>query len=75
VSLGAFKTEEAANNYLAQVKQKGVRSAVVGQRGGRNITYVVREPDDALTARLTALKADFPDAALKPVTCAAPAAP
>lgn len=71
VSLGAFKTEEAANNYFAQVKQKGVRSAVVGQRGGRSITYVVREPDDALTARLTAFKTDFPDAALKPVTCAA----
>jgi SPOR domain len=37
-----FKSDEAANGYLAQLRQKGVRSAVAGPRGEKNVTFVIR---------------------------------
>ncbi|MEO7726163.1 MAG: SPOR domain-containing protein, partial [Burkholderiales bacterium] len=47
ISLGVFKTEEAANNYLAQLKQKAVRAALVGARGVKTTLFVIRDPGDA----------------------------
>jgi hypothetical protein len=70
ISLGAFKTEDAANNFLAQLKLKGVRSALVGPRGTRTSVFVIRDPGDAVTAKLAALRADFPAAQLKAIACA-----
>jgi len=76
ISLGAFKTEEAANNYLAQLRQKGVRSAAAAPRGVKSMTFVIRDPGDAVTARLAELKVEFPGAALRAAACAdATAAP
>ncbi len=65
-----FKTEEAANNYLGQLKQRGVRSAVVGPRGVQSSTFVIRDPGDPVAAQIAALKADFPNAQLKATACA-----
>ena len=70
VSLGLFKTEEAANTYLGQLRQKGVSSAVAGLRGARNVTFVIRDPGDAAAEKIAALKAEFPAAQLKVTTCA-----
>ena len=70
VSLGVFKTEEAANNYLAQLRQKTVRSAVVGPRGAKTSIFVIRDPGDAIAAKIAELKAEFPTAALKAAACA-----
>lgn len=70
VSLGVFKTEEAANNYLAQLRPKGVRSAIVAPYVMAATTFVIREPGDAVTLKLAELKAEFPDATLKAVACA-----
>ena len=70
LSLGVFKTEEAANNYLGQLRQKGVRSAVAGARGAKTSTFVIRDPGDAAALKIAELKADFPNAQLKATTCA-----
>ncbi len=70
LSLGVFTTEEAANNYLAQLRQKAVRSAVVGPRGAKTSTFVIRDPGDAATVKIAELKTDFPAAQLKATTCA-----
>ena len=70
ISLGVFKTEEAATNHLGQLKQKGVRSAVVGPRGVKTGTFVIRDPGDATALKIAGLKADFPGAELKATTCA-----
>lgn len=72
VSLGAFRTEDAANNYLAQVKQKGVRSAMAGPRGTVSNVFVIRDPGDAGAAKMAELKAEFPAATLKAAACAEP---
>ncbi|HUO44762.1 MAG TPA: SPOR domain-containing protein [Burkholderiales bacterium] len=71
ISLGQFKTEEAADGYLAQLRQKNVRSAIAGPRGAKTSTFVIRDPGDAAAAQLAALKTDFPNAQLKALACAA----
>jgi SPOR domain len=70
ISLGAFKTEGAANNYLAQLRQKGVRSAVAGPRGAKTSIFVIRDPGDAIAAKIAELKAEFPAAVLRAAACA-----
>ena len=70
ISLGVFKTEEAANNRLAQLRPKGIRSAIVAPYGASTTTFVIREPGDATTLKLAELKPEFPGAALKAVACA-----
>jgi hypothetical protein len=72
ISLGVFKTEEAANNYLGQLRQKGVRSAVAAPRGAKSSLFVIRDPGDAAAAKIAELKVDFPAAQLKVATCADP---
>ena len=71
VSLGIFKSEEAATSYLDGLQRKGVRSARVGSREHRvtQTTFVVREPDVALTAKLAELRQQFPGSELKAVDC------
>lgn len=70
IALGEFKTDEAANNYLAQLRQKGVRSAVAGVLGVKSITFVIRDPGDTLAAKIAELRADFPASQLKVAACA-----
>ena len=72
VSLGIFKTEEAANAYLERLRDKGVRSARAGSREHRvtQTVLVVHEPDVALTAKLAELRLQFPGTELKALQCA-----
>ena len=70
LALGTFKTEEAANNHLAQLRQKGLRSAAVGPRGAISRIFVIRDPGDAIAAKIAGLTADFPNAQLKATACA-----
>ena len=74
ISLGMFKSEEAATNYLAQLRQKGVRSAVVGPRGAKAGIFVIRDPGDAAASKIAELRADFPASTLKAAACAEPVA-
>ena len=71
ISLGIFKTEDAANKYLDSLQQKGVRSARVGSREHRvtQTAFVVRDPDVALTAKLAELRLQFPGSELKAAEC------
>ena len=71
ISLGLFKTEDAATNYLAQLRQKNVRSAVAAPRGAKTSTFVIRDPGDAGTQLAAVNKTDFPTAQLKAVACIA----
>lgn len=61
ISLGVFKTEDAAKAYLDALRAKGVRSAVIGVRETqRSKTYFqVREATSAVAARLQELKQGF----------------
>ncbi len=71
ISLGLFRTEEAATGYLEGLQQKGVRSARTGNREHRvtQTVFVVREPDIALTTRLAELRAQYPGSELRAIDC------
>jgi hypothetical protein len=69
ISLGVFRTEESANNYLAQLKQKGARPVAAGPRGAKSSIFVIRDPGDAVAAKIAGLKTEFPGAQLKATAC------
>jgi hypothetical protein len=61
ISLGVFKTEEAARARLAELRTKGVRTARVGPRETSvpKVYFAVREVPDALVSRLNELRQSF----------------
>lgn len=72
VSLGVFKTEEAARSRLDALRAKGVRTAQIGQRETQlqKVIFEVRGVDAALLARLKAIAETVPGSELR--DCAAP---
>jgi hypothetical protein len=61
ISLGIFKTEDAAKARLAALRAKGVKSAIVGPREtqtGRTY-FQVQDANAAVTAKLNELKQGF----------------
>lgn len=71
VSLGVFRTREAAGNRLEQLRAKGVRTAQVGARDTQlqKIWFQVRDAPEAVVAKLNDLRQGFPGSELK--DCAA----
>jgi len=67
ISLGIFKTEEAAQARLAELRKKGVRTARVGPRETQvqKVYFTVREVPEALASRLNELRHGFPGSELK----------
>jgi hypothetical protein len=61
VSLGVFKTEEAARSRLAELRAKGVRTARVGPKetSVQKIYFAIREVPEALVTRLNDLRQSF----------------
>ena len=61
ISLGVFKTEDAANSRLAELQKKGVRTARVGSRetSVQKVYFSIREVPDALVAKLNDLRQGF----------------
>ena len=71
VSLGVFSTQEAADKYLAQIREKGVRSAKAAPRNldGGHSSLVIKAGDANIEAELVKLKQNFPATELKAVPC------
>jgi hypothetical protein len=71
ISLGVFKTKEAAQKYQALLLAKDVRSARLGERMSKlKFTVFVMKGLDAETAdKLNALQKGFPDSELKIMAC------
>lgn len=72
ISLGVFKTREAAENHLKQLKTKGIRTAIVGDRGNKLIAtwFKLNGVDKEVKARLEALQKEFPAGELVNASCA-----
>jgi hypothetical protein len=62
ISLGIFKSEEAARNHLATLNQKGVRSAKVGPHNvaAPKVAFQFRRIDATTKANLDKIRATFP---------------
>lgn len=71
ISLGIFRTREAAERFADGVKAKGARNVSVDARPLqiRLSAVFVRDPDPAQTQRLLELKALFPGADIRASTC------
>src|SRR5438552_723803 len=67
ISLGVFKTEEAARSRLAELRKKGVRTARVDPRetSVQKVYFTVREVPDELVSRLNDLRMSFAGRELK----------
>lgn len=72
ISLGVFKTQEAAQNFLNVLSTKDVHTARVGARVGKQkaTIFILNSVSPATEARLSSLKKDFPGSELKNVPCA-----
>ncbi|HEV8260105.1 MAG TPA: SPOR domain-containing protein [Burkholderiales bacterium] len=71
ISLGVFRSEQGATRYLAQLRQKGVRSATVGEREQRltQTAFLISDPTEEESAKLAELKNEFPGSELRAVEC------
>lgn len=71
ISLGVFRSEEAAQNLLAAVRKKGVADAVLEPRENffRQVVFYIREPGEAAVSKLAALRAAMPGTEVKAVGC------
>ena len=77
ISLGIFRTDEAAQGFLAELRKRGVRSAVIARRDNflKQVVFHVREPGPQATARLALTQAEFPGSELKAGPCPGTAKP
>lgn len=73
ISLGIFKTEEAAGAQLARMKEAGVRNVAIAQRNDllRLSSLFIVEPPPALVARMADLRSAYPGTELRAVACSA----
>ncbi len=71
ISLGVFKSKEAAQRYLATLRSKGVRSAELGERVSklRFTVFVMKGIETGTADKLKTLQKGFPDSELKVSAC------
>jgi sporulation related protein len=77
ISLGVFKSRDAARSRLAELRGKGVRTARLGARETQvqKVFFAVHDVPDAEAARLNELRQAFPGAELKDCPAEKPLAP
>ena len=71
ISLGVFKTKEAANKLVSKLSEKGIKTPVVGERMSKLkfTIFVLKNPDAALLAKVTKLHGEFEGSELRSATC------
>ncbi|BCK86590.1 hypothetical protein MIZ01_0353 [Sideroxyarcus emersonii] len=71
ISLGVFKTRDAAEKYIAMLHTKDVRTAKVGERTSKlkYTVFLIRDLDSGTTDKLNALQQEFPESELKVEAC------
>jgi hypothetical protein len=74
ISLGNFRTEEAANAYLAELAAKNVTNARVEARQQASVStmLVIRDPREPVMARLREISANYPGTEAKVGSCEKP---
>lgn len=71
ISLGIFRTADAAQKFLDKLREKGVKSALVGERVGQlTLTvFALKNPEAEMAAKMVALQNEFPGSELKAAAC------
>jgi hypothetical protein len=71
ISLGIFRSDEAAQTFLASLRRQKVRSAIAARRENflKQVAFQVRDPGAETVARLTLAQQEFPGTELKAGPC------
>jgi len=71
ISLGVFRTEDAAQKFHESLREKGVRSAKVGERMSKLkfTVFELKDVDVATADKIKVLQKGFPDTELKSADC------
>lgn len=71
ISLGAFREEEGARAYFAELREKGVRTGDIGRREQRvmQTTIIIRAPSPVESAQLVELATQFPGTEMRATEC------
>ena len=71
ISLGLFKTEEAAQKFLESIKNKGAKSDMMGERMSKFMltVFVLKNPDAGVMAKVAELQNEFAGSELKATAC------
>jgi hypothetical protein len=71
ISLGVFKTREAAQSFLHGLHAKGVHTARIGERASKLMStiFMLHGVDAATASKLNAMQNDFPGSTLNNVPC------
>lgn len=71
ISLGVFKTQEAAQKFVDALRAKDVRSAQIGERASKlkATIFVLQNVDSAVSSKLAALQKDFSGSAINAISC------
>ena len=74
ISLGVFRTEEAAQARLEALQAQGIKTAKVGPRAQsvQQTVLIVRDPPAQAMARLKEMQADFQGSEIKVGSCERP---
>ena len=72
ISLGIFKTPDAAQNFLQALHTKGVRTARVGERASKlkATIFILNRIDAGMEIKLKTMQKDFAGSELSKVPCA-----
>ena len=71
ISLGVFKTVEAAHKFSESIIAKGLDSAKVGERTSKGVftVFVLRDPSAEIMSKISTLQKSFPDSEIKAAAC------
>jgi SPOR domain len=71
ISLGVFRTRDAAEKYIVQLRSKDVRSAKLGERLSKlkYTVFDIKDIDSGIADKLNALQKEFPESRLKVSAC------
>ncbi|MCX7183862.1 MAG: hypothetical protein NTW90_01255 [Nitrosospira sp.] len=69
ISLDIFRSEETARKFLAEMRSKGIRSAVMGERSLKQMAFVLPRPTEDVIEKMIRLQQEFPGSELKASGC------
>lgn len=71
ISLGVFKTSEAAHKFVDKLSAKGITTPVVGERKSKLkfTVFVLKNPDVAVIEKVAALYREFDGSELRSAVC------
>lgn len=69
ISLDIFRSEETARKFLAEMRSKGIRSAIMGERSLKQMAFVIPRPAEDVIEKMIRLQQEFPGSELKANGC------